>query len=77
VLVLHKEAVNQHPGMAYFRGIFGNGEVSVKALDYIPEHPFPVWATLDLARFWRMRGFSRFSVVHLVQSCISQCFGRQ
>jgi hypothetical protein len=41
VLVLHEEAVNQHPGMAY----------------------------------WRMRGFSWFSIVHLVLFCIRQCFG--
>jgi hypothetical protein len=34
VLVLHKEAMNQHPGMAYFGGIFGDGEVSIRALDY-------------------------------------------
>jgi hypothetical protein len=77
VLVLHEEAVNHHPGMAYFGGIFGDGEVSVRALDYIPEGSFPVRATLDLAGFWRMRGFSRYSIVHLVLFCIRQCFGRQ
>jgi hypothetical protein len=69
VLVLHKEVVNHHPGMAYFGGIFGDGEVRVKALDYIPEGSFPVHATLDLAGFWRMRGFSRYSIVHLVFFC--------
>jgi hypothetical protein len=69
--------VNHHPGMAYFGGIFGDGEVSVRALDYIPEGSFPVRATLDLAGFWRMRGFSRYSIVHLVLFCIRQCFGRQ
>jgi hypothetical protein len=57
--------VNHHPGMAYFGGIFGDGKVSVRALDYIPEGSFPMQATLDLAGFWRMRGFSwlRFGAV--------------
>jgi hypothetical protein len=77
VLVLYKEDVNHHLGMAHFGGIFGDREVSVRALDYIPEGSFPVWATLDLAGFWRMRGFSQFSIVHLVLFCIMQCFGRQ
>jgi hypothetical protein len=75
VLVLHEEAVNQHPGMAYFGGIFGDMEVSVRALDYIPEGSFPMRATLNLVGFWRMRGFSWFSIVHLVLFCIRQCFG--
>jgi hypothetical protein len=76
VLVLHEEVVNYHPGMAYFGGIFGDGEVSVRALDFILEGSFPVQATLDLAGFWRMRGFTRFSLVHMVLFCIRQCFGR-
>jgi hypothetical protein len=71
VLVIHEEAINQHPRMAYFGGIFSDGKVSVRALDYIPEHSYLVRATLDLAGFWKMRGFSRFSVVHLVLFCIS------
>jgi hypothetical protein len=74
VLVLHKEEVNHHPGMAYFGRIFGNREVSVRALDYILEGSFPVRATLDLVGFWRMRGFSQYSIVHLVLFCITQCF---
>ena len=41
VLVLHKEAVNHHHGMAYFGGIFGDGEVSVRALDFILKGSFP------------------------------------
>jgi hypothetical protein len=57
VLVLYEEVVDHHPSMAYFGGIFGDGEVSVRALDYVPKDSFPVWATLDLAGFWRMRGF--------------------
>jgi hypothetical protein len=77
VLVIHEEALNQHPGMVYFGGIFCDGEVNVRALDYILEHPYLMRAILDLARFWRLRGFSWFSVVHLVLSCFSQCFGRQ
>jgi hypothetical protein len=76
VLVLHKEVVNQHPDMAYFGGIFGDGEVSVRALDYIPEGSFLVRTTLDLAEFWRMRGFSQYSIVYLVLFYIRQCFGR-
>jgi hypothetical protein len=51
VLVLHEEVVNHHLGMAYFRRIFGDMEVSVRALDYILEDSFPVRATLDLAGF--------------------------
>jgi hypothetical protein len=77
VLVLHEEAVNHHPGMAYFGGIFGDGEVSVRALDCIPEGSFPVQATLYLAGFGGCGEFSRFSVVHLVLFCIRQCFERQ
>jgi hypothetical protein len=76
VLVIYEEVVNQHPRMVYFAGIFSDGEVSVRALDYILEHLYLVRATLDLASFWRMRGFPWFSDIHLVLSCISQCFGR-
>jgi hypothetical protein len=76
VLILHEEVINHHPGMAYFGGIFGDEEVSIRALDYIPEGSFLMWATLDLARFWRMRGFSRYLIVHLVLFRIRQCFGR-
>jgi hypothetical protein len=43
VLIIHEEVVNQHPRMAYCGGIFSDGEVSVKALDYIPEHPYPMY----------------------------------
>jgi hypothetical protein len=66
MLVIHEEAVNQHLGLAYFGGIFSDGKASVRALDCIPEGPYPVRATLDLAGFWKMRGFSWFSVVHLL-----------
>jgi hypothetical protein len=75
VVIIHEEAVNQFPGMAYFGGVFSEGEVSVRAMDYIPEDPYPVRATIDVASFWRLRGFSRFLIMHLVLSCIGQCFG--
>jgi hypothetical protein len=75
VLEVHEEVVNQYSGMAYFGGIFSDGEVSVRAVDYILEHPYPMKATLDVVGFWNLRGFSRFSVVHLVLIYINQCFG--
>jgi hypothetical protein len=70
VVIIHEEAVNQFPGMAYFGGVFSEGGVSVRARDYIPENPYPVRATIDVVGFWRLRGFSRFSMIHLVLSCI-------
>jgi hypothetical protein len=75
VVIIHEEAINQFPGMPYFGGVFSEGEVSVRAMDYIPEDPYPMRATIDVAGFWRLRGFSRFPVIHLVLSCIGQCFG--
>ena len=42
VLVLHEEPMNHHHGMAYFGRIFGDREVSMRALDYISEGSFPV-----------------------------------
>jgi hypothetical protein len=50
-MIIHEEAVNQHAGLAYFGGIFNDGEMSIRALDYIPEHPYSMRATLDLAGF--------------------------
>jgi hypothetical protein len=73
VVIIHEEVVNQFPGMAYLGGVFSGREVSMRALDYIPEYPYPVRATVDVAGYWRLRGFSRFSVVHLILSCNSQC----
>jgi hypothetical protein len=32
VVIIHEEAINQFPGMAYFGGIFSHGEVSIKAM---------------------------------------------
>jgi hypothetical protein len=75
VFVIHEEVVNQFPGMAYFGGVFSGGGISMRAMNYVPEHPYPVRATLDVSGFWRLRGFSRFSVVHLIMSCFSQCYG--
>jgi hypothetical protein len=71
VMIIHKEAINQFPGMAYYGGIFSGGEVSVRAINYIPKNPFPVRAIVDVAGFWKLREFSRFSVVHMILSCIS------
>ena len=76
VLVLHNEVINQHLDMAYFEGIFNDEKVNIRTLDYIPEYLYPMKATLDLVGFWKMRGFSRFLVVHLVLLCISQCSRR-
>jgi hypothetical protein len=75
VVIIHEEAINQYPGMAYYGGIFSGGEASVRAIDYILENPFPVRATIGVAGFWKLRGFSRFSMVHMILSYISQCFG--
>jgi hypothetical protein len=49
VLIVHEEAVNQYLGMAYFGGIFSGGEMSVRAMNYILEHPYPVRATIDVS----------------------------
>jgi hypothetical protein len=46
VVIIHEEAVNQFPGMEYFGGVFSEVEVSVRAMDYIPEDPYPVRAFL-------------------------------
>jgi hypothetical protein len=57
-------------GWHTLEGVFSEGEVSVRAMDYIPEDPYPVKATIDVAGFWRLRGFSRFSVIHLMLACL-------
>jgi hypothetical protein len=61
--------------MAYFVGVFSGGEVSVRAMDYILENQYPVWATIDVAGCWDLRGFYRFSIVQLLLMYLSQCFG--
>jgi hypothetical protein len=54
VIVLHEEAINQYPGMAYYGGVFSGRELSVKAINFGLDFPFPVRATLDVVGF---RGF--------------------
>jgi hypothetical protein len=76
VIVLHEEADNQFPGMAYYGGVFSREELSVRAINFGVDPPFPVRATLDVAGVWRLRGFSRFLIVHLVVACVQQCFGQ-
>jgi hypothetical protein len=61
--------------MAYFGGVFNGGEVSVRAMDYIPEYPYPVRATIDVYGHWKLRGFFWFLAIHLLLSCLGQCFG--
>jgi hypothetical protein len=75
VIVLHEEAVNQYLGMAYYGGVFSRRELSVRAIEFGSNPPFPVRATLDVAGFWSLRGFSQFSLVHLVLAYFRQCFG--
>jgi hypothetical protein len=77
VIVLYEEAVNQFPGMAYYGGVFSGGEVSVRAMEFRMESPYPVRATLDLTGRWTMRGFSCFSMVYMVLACLRQCFGHE
>jgi hypothetical protein len=75
VFVLHEETVNQFPGMAFYEGVFSEGGVSMRALEHGVVAPYPVRATLDLAGQWRIMGFSRYSISHVVLFCIRQCFG--
>jgi hypothetical protein len=75
VIVLHEEAINQFPGMAYYGRVFSGGEVSVRAMEIVMEIPFFVRDSLDVAGRWTLRGFSRLSLVHLVLACLKQCFG--
>jgi hypothetical protein len=75
VVIIHEEAVNQFPGMAYFGGVFSRSEVSIRAMDYIPENQYPVQATIDVAGCWDLRGFCQFSIVQLLLTCLSQLFG--
>jgi hypothetical protein len=37
VVIIHEEAINQFPRMAYFGGVFSSGEVRVRAMNYIQE----------------------------------------
>ena len=47
----------------------------MKAIDFGSNPHFPVRATLDVVGYWRLRGFLRFSIVHLVLLCVRQHFG--
>jgi hypothetical protein len=62
VVIIHEEEVNHFPGMAYFGGVFSGGEVSVWALEYIPEQSFPVRAIIDVAGCWQMSGLGVFKL---------------
>jgi hypothetical protein len=75
VVIIHEEAINQFPRMAYFGGVFSGGEVSVRAMNCIREGQYPVRATIDVAGRWTLRGFCRFSIVYLLFMCVRQCFG--
>jgi hypothetical protein len=75
VVIIYEEAINQFVGMAYFGGVFSGGEVSLKTMDYIPKNLYLVRATVNVAGYWKLRRFSWFLVVHLILSCIGQCFG--
>jgi hypothetical protein len=54
VVIIYEEAINQFPGVAYFGGMFSGGEVSVRAMNYIHECQYPVWATIDVAGCWTL-----------------------
>ena len=73
--IIHEESINQFLGMAYFGGVFSEGKVSVKAMSYSSEEPYPMRAIVDVVGLWRLRGFSRFSVVHLILVCITPWIG--
>jgi hypothetical protein len=75
VVIIHEEAINQFSGMVYFGGVFSEGEVNVRAMNYSPEEPYPMRATIDVAGLWRLRGFSWFFMVYLILACIEQFFG--
>jgi hypothetical protein len=62
--------------MAYFGRVFSGGKVSVRAIEYLLDYPYPVRATIDVAGCWKLRGFSQFLMIHLVLSCLEQCFGK-
>lgn len=74
VFVLHEEIVNQYLGMAFYGGVSIEGEVSVQAISYEVVAPFIVRATLDLARRWRIMGFSCYSISHVVLFCYPSVF---
>jgi hypothetical protein len=54
VIIIHEEAVNQFPRMAYYGGVFSGRELSVRALSFVAEDPYQVRATIDVAGMWRL-----------------------
>jgi hypothetical protein len=70
VVIIHEKTINQFLGMAYFGGVFSGGEVSIRAMDYIPEGQYLVRASIDVASRWSLRGFCRFSIVQLLLTCL-------
>jgi hypothetical protein len=75
VVIIYEEAINQFPGMAYFGGVFSGEEISIRAMDYIPNYQYPVRIIIDVAGRWSLRGFCRFSIVQFLFMCLSQWFG--
>jgi hypothetical protein len=75
VIIVHEEAINQFPGMTDYGGVFSRRGESVRALDFILEYFYLVRATIDVVGQWSLKGFSRFSIIHLVWTLVSQWFG--
>jgi hypothetical protein len=70
VFVLHEKTVNQFPGMAFYGDVFTEVGVNVHAMEHGVVAPYPIRATLDLAGQWRIMGFSRYSISHVMLFCI-------
>jgi hypothetical protein len=66
MFVLHEETVNLYPRMAFYRGVFTDGEVSVRAMAHEVVAPFHVRAIINLAGRWKIMGFSHYSISHVV-----------
>ena len=66
MFVLHEETMNQYPDMAFYRGVFTEGGVSMRAMEYGVEAPYPIRTTLDLARQWKIVGFTRNLISQVV-----------
>ena len=72
--MLHEEASNQFPGMAYYRDMFSGEKLTMRAIDFGSDHPFSMRATLDALDHWRLSRFLPFLIVHLVILCFKRCF---
>jgi hypothetical protein len=75
VVIIHEEAINQFLGMAYYGGVLSRGGSECEGNGLHLGGTISSENTIDVAGFWRLRGFSRFLVVHLVLTLIWQCFG--